>query len=114
MCIPLFAGYFGSPLPYKLPLHVAVGEPIEVPKCPEDQLEKKSGMPPRDMAKPYLERYAKALQELFERYKKEAGYPDDRHLVIEADFSAKEVGGSSEKQSKESRATGGASKAKDD
>lgn len=93
ICLPIFAGYLGSPIPYKMPLFVAVGEPIEIPKCPADQLEKKSKMPPRAMAKPYLKTYAKALADLFEKHKGEAGYPEDRKLLIEADFSVTEVDG---------------------
>ena len=88
--MPIFAGYFGSPVPYKMPLFVAIGEPIVVPQCPEDKLDKKSGMPPREMATPFLKQYAAALETLFETHKAQAGYPASRKLLIEADFSVKE------------------------
>ncbi|TXG59267.1 hypothetical protein EZV62_013840 [Acer yangbiense] len=95
-----FWGLFGSPLPYKQPMHVVVGRPIELKKNPQPTTEEVrgdkvvySGVLNRHPTSMYSFRrgatncgtqevtevhshFVESLQDLFERPKGWTGYPD--------------------------------------
>ncbi|MED6123264.1 Diacylglycerol O-acyltransferase 2 [Stylosanthes scabra] len=62
----LYWGIFGTPVPFRRPMYVAVGTPIEPPKIPE---------PTQEEVDRVLSEFVDALQDLFERHKARAGYP---------------------------------------
>ncbi|XLS86919.1 hypothetical protein HN51_037085 [Arachis hypogaea] len=62
-----FWGIFGSPIPFKHPMYIVVGRPIELDKNSEPITEKVATVHSQFVA---------SLQDLFERYKARAGYPN--------------------------------------
>ncbi|KAK7346252.1 hypothetical protein VNO80_20767 [Phaseolus coccineus] len=64
--VPLFYwGIYGSPIPFKNPLYIAVGRPIELEKTSE---------PTMEQVVKVQSQFIEALKDLFERHKAPAGY----------------------------------------
>ncbi|KAL2334144.1 hypothetical protein Fmac_015357 [Flemingia macrophylla] len=71
---PLFFwGIYGSPIPFKIPLYVVVGRPIEVEKNPEPTMEQ--------IAKVHKQ-FVEELEDLFNRYRAQAGYTNLELKII--------------------------------
>ncbi|RWR73833.1 DAGAT domain-containing protein [Cinnamomum micranthum f. kanehirae] len=67
-CTPiLFWGLYGTPIPYRRPMHLVVGRPIEVKRTPQPTSEEITEVHGKFVA---------ALQELFENHKARVGYAD--------------------------------------
>uniref|UniRef100_A0A0E0A8Y9 Acyltransferase n=1 Tax=Oryza glumipatula TaxID=40148 RepID=A0A0E0A8Y9_9ORYZ len=62
----VFWGRYGTPIPFPTPMHVVVGRPIEV---------EKNSQPTIDEINEVHEQFTVALQDLFDKYKTETGYP---------------------------------------
>uniref|UniRef100_A0A7S3JR52 Acyltransferase n=1 Tax=Aureoumbra lagunensis TaxID=44058 RepID=A0A7S3JR52_9STRA len=73
IAIPLISGSIFL-LPYKTPLHIIVGEPIEPPSSPSDIIDD-------DMINQLHSRYMIALQSLFDENKARCGYPNAQLII---------------------------------
>uniref|UniRef100_A0A0E0E1F4 Acyltransferase n=1 Tax=Oryza meridionalis TaxID=40149 RepID=A0A0E0E1F4_9ORYZ len=62
----VFWGRYGTPIPFPTPMHVVVGRHIEV---------EKNSQPTIDEINEVHEQFTVALQDLFDKYKTETGYP---------------------------------------
>eukprot|EP00850_Spirogloea_muscicola_P010383 SM000061S19210 [mRNA] locus=s61:94751:96513:- [translate_table: standard] len=67
-----FWGMFGTPVPYPSPMYVVVGRPITVPRCEH---------PSREQVAEVHATFVTAMEQLFERHKVAAGFPD-MHLRV--------------------------------
>jgi 1-acyl-sn-glycerol-3-phosphate acyltransferase len=73
VCLPLFWGVAGTPIPFSRPVTTVVGHPVKMPHAKH---------PTPSMVEDAYNRYIDALQELFEAHKASAGYPPERTLTI--------------------------------
>lgn len=83
VCIPLWAGRGGTPLPYNVQLVVAVGAPVPFPRgyAPPSAAGETAAVDDA-MLDAYHAAYIAALQKTFEQHKARAGYPPERVLSI--------------------------------
>lgn len=76
MGITLFWGYFGLPIPYAPKVTMVIGDPIPVPKVPDDDEKKSKAI---DLLHAT---FLKEMEALFEKYKAAAGYPDAKLEIL--------------------------------
>jgi len=72
IAIPFFHGVWGSPTPYKVPINILIGEPIEMPKVVLDS----KGSVDEKIVDEYHAKYIEALKKLY------AENVEGRELVI--------------------------------
>lgn len=63
----IFFGHLGTAMPKRVPIHIVIGRPIEVPQQDE---------PDPATVQEYLNKFIDAMQAMFEKRKADAGYPN--------------------------------------
>lgn len=63
----IFFGHLGTAMPKRVPIHIVIGRPIEVPQQDE---------PDPALVQAYLDKFIGAMQAMFEKHKADAGYPN--------------------------------------
>jgi len=82
--LPIYWGRWGTPIPLPQKITIVVGKPIPVPQPGPFGEE-----PSQELIEAYHRRYAHALQELFEKHKKAAGYAHAKLELLDAPGSEK-------------------------
>ena len=87
--LTLYYGRYYLPIPYNPRLSMVLGNPIypvlsttEPNVCGEKNTCERIENPTTEQVEELMDRYANALQDLFEQYKVEAGYPNDTLKVF--------------------------------
>jgi hypothetical protein len=76
-------GRWGTPAPHRKPMVVVVGRPIPLPRPDEwAAAASGSGEPPAAMVQAHLDAYIRAMKELVERHKVDAGFPETTLRVL--------------------------------
>eukprot|EP00123_Amoebidium_parasiticum_P011910 comp20984_c0_seq1/m.28110 comp20984_c0_seq1/g.28110 ORF comp20984_c0_seq1/g.28110 comp20984_c0_seq1/m.28110 type:complete len:354 (-) comp20984_c0_seq1:196-1257(-) len=73
ICLCLFWGRWGLPMPYRIPLYLCIGDPIDTPKI-ED--------PSEEIVNEYHRRYVEGLQRVFDQYKGVVGCTDRKLEIL--------------------------------
>ena len=79
ICLPLFSGRWGTPVPFNVQLAVAIGSPVPYPAGPVIDA---SGKAIPEAIERYQEAYIAALQAMFEQHKQQVGYAAERRLEV--------------------------------
>lgn len=75
IALPIFHGIWGTPLPYKIPMNIIIGEGIDTPPVSADKQGQKVD---EELVDKYHEIYIKALKKLYDEHNDER----DRQLEI--------------------------------
>jgi 1-acyl-sn-glycerol-3-phosphate acyltransferase len=76
MGVTIFWGQFGLPIPYAPKVTLCIADPIPVEKW------KGPDPIPQEVIEALQEKYLKAIQDVFDRYKEAAGYPDAQLEIL--------------------------------
>ncbi|CAD7696556.1 unnamed protein product [Ostreobium quekettii] len=67
------SGHWGTPFPKKTRITVAVGRPIDVPH---------DDSPSREVVQKFLDAFITSMQDLYDRHKADAGYPNSELRIV--------------------------------